>query len=354
MHRSLLRSVALSAGLLLIADAAWSQIVRVRGQNGRVAGLSVSVIDQIPNGAGKDVELRVDMTTVRTQFTTDAPLRGGQSLFEIFTQDEFSIERNGFGGLGDADLSSVMSVSDSPGRSFTDFLYFSGGLPPRAGFSGFYSGNALTFTASTHSFVEGELPALDYGDGGSPLTVTSLAPNGTPSTSTPTTGIQRITSRWRGTFVHTYGDLGSYTVTAASRCCPLSARLGDDDTEPTRGVFDVSPGYVVPPNSPSQLAVSNSFANRLVFTSAYLSPPVNTRGVGPTETGSGFDGTFISADQFTGTGGEIRSLAQVTNTALVEDGLGTAFAIEIPTAGTYGLGLLSLLLAAGGVIALRR
>lgn len=343
--------LAMSFCLLLAADAAWSQVVRVKGQNGRVAGLSVSVIDQTPNGGGKDVEIAVDMTTIRTEFTGDygMGLRGGQRITEAFTESEFTSQRDGFGGLGDADLTSSFRASDSVGRSFTNFVVFSTLNDARAGFSGFYSGNALTFSHTNQSYIEGELPAIDYGDGGTPLYVTSLSPFGSPTTSTDSQvpGRQRITSRWRGTFVHTYADLGSYTVTAASRCCPFTRRGDDDDDTVTRGIFEVSPGYVVPPNSPSQLGFSYTFMNRLVFES-YNSdtPTINLRGT-PL-------GTFTEGNQATGTGSQLFNLAQVTNTAQVESGVGSAFAIEIPSAGTYGLALLSLLLAAGGVLVLRR
>lgn len=343
--------LAVAAALLLLADAATSQIIRLRGQNGRVAGLAVSVTDQIPNGAGKDVELQVDMTTIRTEFTGDVVVgaRGGQRIFDVFTTGEASTQRSGFGGLGDADLNSTFRVSDSPGRSFTGFVYFSN-QPIRAGFSGVYQGNALTFTHTSRSYIEGELPAIDYGDGGPPLDLTSLAPFGTPSTSNPTSGVRRITSRWRGSFVHTYSDLGSYTVTAASRCCPWRDEIfvGDDDVEQERGMFDVGPGYVVPPNSPSQLAFSETFENRLVFSSAYPDTFIGSN------RGDGYNGTFTSGNQFSGTGSDLRSLAQVTNTVQVAEGLGGAFAIRIPTAGTYGLALLSLLMAAGGILLLRR
>ena len=342
---------ALSAAMFLLADAAWSQVIRLRGQNGRVSGLAVSVTDQTANGFGKDVELQVDMTTIRTVFTGDVVMdRGGQRIFEIFTTGEASTQRSGFGGLGDADLSSSFRVSDSPARSFTAFYYFGGLGPIRGTYSGVYDGNALTFTHTSQSYIEGELPAIDYGDGGSPLEVTSLSPYGTPTTSTPTFGLRRITSRWRGSFVHTYPDHGSYTVTAASRCCPWNERgLGDDDTMQQRGLYDVSPGNVVYPNSPSQLVFSNSFQNRLYFTDAV--PAMQTQG--PARQAE-INGTFTTGAQTTGTGGQRFSIAQVTNTVEIADGLGGAFTPQIPSASTYGLALLSLLLAGGGLLVLRR
>ena len=102
--------------------------------------------------------------------------------------------------------------------------------------------------------------------------------------------------------------------------------------------------------TPSQLQFAYANYERLKFQSAYTSP-FTLRGSpqqGPSPQTGTFDNSFGNA----GTG--LFYAAQVTNTALVEEGLGTAFAIEIPTAGAYGLGFLSLLLAAGGVIALRR
>ena len=343
------RILALSVVLALSTQAA-SAILK-KGSRGRVAGLAVSILDQIPNGAGKDVDIRVDMTTVQTEFLPrPTTTRGGPGdVLDAFTDNEISNRRYGFGGLGDADLRSTISASDTQGRDFTGFFNPPTAMNTRA-FSSFYYGEALELTFRRSEFIEGEQPALDYGDGMT-VDVETLQPFGSPTTST--TGPRRfIRSRWRGTFTHTYADLGSYTVTAASRCCPMEQNLGDDDTVERAGpAFTASPGYLVYPNSPSQLQFSYTRYQRLQFQSAYASPfsPTFSTNRGPASPQTGtFTDTFSNAG--TGTSFAI----QVTNTAQVEDGLGTAFAIEIPTAGAYGLGLLSLLLAAGGVVALRR
>lgn len=336
------------AVIALSAQAATSQIMK-KGSRGRVAGLAVSILDQIPNGAGKDVDIQVEMTTVRTEFLPrPTTTRGGPGgVLEAFTDSEISSRRYGFGGLGDADLRATISASDTEGRSFSNFFY-QPQMSPRA-FSSFYYGEALEFTFRQSEFKEGEQPALDYGDGMT-VDVETLQPFGSPITST--TGPRRfIRSRWRGTFTHTYADLGSYTVTAASRCCPIEQNLSDDDDTIQRlgPFYTASPGYVVYANSPSQLQFAYANYERLKFQSAYTSPTTfgTIRGPGSPQTG-----TFVQSFSSEGTG--VRFGAQVTNTALIEDGLGTAFAIEIPTAGAYGLGLLSLLLAAGGVLVLRR
>lgn len=316
---------------------------------GRVAGLAISVVSQVPNGDGKDVTFQVDMTTVRSNRTGDGTVRprGGPGE-DLFSPGEFSISSSGFGGLGDAMLNYRMQASTSPtGRSFSGFYYNSAFNSPRLLSGGFYAGNFTYYMARDYSFVEGELPALDFGDSAT-IDVTSLTLASGPTTSTDS-GISRATRRWRGIFVHTYADQGGYTVVAASRCCPARGILSDDDDTLMRGAGGLYTGTIVFPENPSSQSWRRSSSYVFRFSNATETPGPTFGSVrgqeGPDSPGA-FSGDFSS-----GSGSAFTGYPQVVNSVAVPPGSGL---LAVPTAGSTGLALLSLVLAALGVLFLRR
>ena len=306
---------------------------------GRVAGLAVSVLDQTPNGGGKDVEIQIDMTTVRPRPRSASAERGGV-LFTAFTQGEINSTISGLGGLGDGDILRRSSATDSSGRPFSSFLY-----APRGARGDFYAGIAFYYLNTFRTQIEGELPGISFGDGAT-IEKTTLSPYGTPTTTTP--GITPlIRSRWRGTFTHTYANDGAYTIQAASRCCPVDPVLSDDDdTMVQRGFTSATlfTGTRVYPNYPSQQNLTWNDLTVLVYADATLT---DFRGT---------DGTFARSNNNTfiaSTWDSQEPLGQVVNTAAVDTAFGGLSVLEVPTASTMGLLVLSLLLAGAGFIILR-
>lgn len=319
--------------LATLALAGLAAIAEAQPKNrfaGRVAGLAVSVLNETPSGDGKEVEFQVDMTTIRVARRS----RGALPL-NNFSPSEFNTSTLGLGGLGDADLRLRQSATDPAGRSFSNFQY---GLS--------YMGDALYVMASFGTQVEGELPALSFGDGAT-IDATTLSPNGSPTTTTPN-GIPLIRSRWRATFTHTYADGNAYTVRAASRCCQVEADLGDDDVEEQRGALlsTLFTGNRVYPvySSLQDLTFGYRDVVRAGNVASVRGPAIVTT-----------TRTMVRSDSETGVASSFQlfyPLGQVTNTVRVEEGFG-AGVLEVPTASTYGLGLLSLLLAGLGFVALR-
>ena len=312
---------------------------------GRVAGLSVSVLDQTLNGTGKDVTFQVDMTTVRP--TSEVETAFNLHLFG-FTADEATFTGSGTGGLGDLDVRRQWTASSSVGRIFDRFVY--NGRR--------YSGDAFYHRSSVRTLMEGELPGLSFGDGAT-VNATTLLEYGTPFTTTPT-GTPLLRSKWRGTFVHTYPDLGEYTVRAASRCCPVV-----DPAQNERGVVgELFSGNRVYPNNSSQQDLAWTFRSTIHYQNAVDTGPAGPVDPGTTGTTTattsprGASGTFMHFSARTlvaSTWADPESpLGQVTNTARVPPGYsGSSVAVRVPTASTVGLSLLALVLGGIGVVALR-
>lgn len=338
MTKSLIRPLVLAtlAGTALVTMAEAQPKSRFAG---RVAGLAVSVLDQTPSGSGKEVDFQVDMTTVRG--IRRGAERGG-FVFSAFSPSEINSSLQGLGGLGDGDIRLVQTASDTAGRPFTAFI--TSNNDPRGALN-FYAGSALYALSSFRSAIEGELPALSFGDGAT-VDATSLSPYGTPTTTTPDT-IPLVRSRWRGIFTHTYPDGNAYTVRAASRCCPVRAQLGDDDTQERGGLLStLFTGNRVYPLYSSEQDVT--WADREVVRARNVSLTGTFRQVPSTVTltdGSTYTGVAATLPLF-------YPLGQVTNTVGVEQGFGVGV-LQIPTASTVGLSVLSLLLAGLGFIALR-
>lgn len=95
------------------------------------------------------------------------------------------------------------------------------GLMVNIDVSAFYTTGSTETTAYLGTYYN-QIPAIDWGDGstvprygygsstGIPLVATSTVVNGIPVRS------------YRGSFSHTYGSPGNYTIAANTNCCPLT------------------------------------------------------------------------------------------------------------------------------------
>ncbi len=95
------------------------------------------------------------------------------------------------------------------------------GLMINVDVSAFYTTGSTETTAYLGTYYN-QVPAIDWGDGsttprygygpstGIPLVATSTVVNGIPARA------------YRGSFSHSYGSAGSYTISANTRCCPIA------------------------------------------------------------------------------------------------------------------------------------
>ena len=95
------------------------------------------------------------------------------------------------------------------------------GLEINVDVTAFYTTGSTTSEAYLGTYYNA-VPAIDWGDGsttprygygpstGLPLAATSTVVNGIPARS------------YRGSFAHTYGSAGTYTIAANTRCCPIT------------------------------------------------------------------------------------------------------------------------------------
>jgi len=116
-------------------------------------------------------------------------------------------------------MSAVVSASHISGIRITQTG--NTGLQVNVDITAFYTTGSTTSEAYLGTYYNA-VPAADWGDGstlprygygpstGIPLVATSTVVNGIPARA------------YRGSFSHTYGSPGSYTIEANTRCCPLT------------------------------------------------------------------------------------------------------------------------------------
>jgi hypothetical protein len=188
------------------------------------------------------------------------------------------------------------------------------------------------------------LPAVDFDDG-STIPTTSLTLSS--STVLPTGNMQRV---FRGSFSHTYGDAGNYTIRVATPCCP-NTYYGAQITSPTYGTAATFNAYPVRFTVASYFqAYFASFDFYLYRTYVAYDFPLGTTSTFGTTTLTYSAGTirqgFSSHDITLNTPGYVGALMATTAADLS--------VLEVPTASGYALLALALLLAAAGIALLRR
>ena len=325
----------------------------------RVSGLSVSAEEAGVNGPGFDVDVDITMTTTRTYNPT-------WSYFNIYYfQGVPDTARMGVNNTTFSYLGAPTSLTGTTRTLFYGFSYNTNPPPDTyfsaVQFANIASGNlvqANPFTFAgyrTYINVPLPIPAVDFGDGATMGTLSLTQPSST-QTGTTTGGLTSVRRRWRASLSHTYADRTPKTVTVASGCC--------------------SPG-VQTSTSPGGGGAGRGGGNAV---STYATLNYQRIGLGRVFSGSGdvslVSGYFnyVSFGNYTGTtvtnatnisSGPFRrttytfyngpttypstALDQVTASVMASPGT-----LAIPTAGTYGLAALALLLAGFGVIILRR
>lgn len=98
------------------------------------------------------------------------------------------------------------------------------GLTLNADVTVFYDPMSTTPSAYLGTYYN-YIPALDWGDGNTVEPYGYGPSTGIPLVATSSVVDGRPANVYRGSFSHTYGAIGSYTVTANSFCCPTTATL---------------------------------------------------------------------------------------------------------------------------------
>lgn len=318
----------------------------------RVAGLSVTIDQVQPAGAGMTVDFSVQMTTQR---------RVALSLFSSYPINTVSASANS-ASVGSADTARLVTLSggapqhlgklsetlvaervDSTHRNGV-WLQGQGGYTPSVAvpFTGYLFQSSERFELDSTSVrrIVGPLPGIDFGDGVTVATM-ELTLISTPSTVPTASGLQGTRTRVfrRSGLSHAYADQSSQQITVRSGCCSLQnfpfEGTGNATTTASfyrNRVSSFFSGYTrtYTPVSGSFLASNGQVQSR------------NTTVVGVS---SMADSSFSSPTATVST--EPLGIDQMTAVALVGSRI-----LEIPTVSPFGLFALAAVLAGVGVVLL--
>ena len=329
----------------------------------RVAGLSVTVDDVTPSGAGMEVDFSVQLTTVRevplsfTGYpgTTNSvfPLISagyGANVGTFTAQNQVATFTGGspqrLGTLNETitDIQTSTYLRDRTLlRNLTATDLSAGPLP----FFGFHSTvtSVNRYSTQVQQRVPGALPGIDFGDGltqaTTTLPLTSIVST-LPKSSLGAVGLR--TSRFRrSSLIHTFADRSPKTITVNSGCCSAENFPFDAPGTGTSGMLYRAGTFASSYDRRYQtLAVGGTFAvsqslvvGRNQITSGPQSSDFNSPG------GSTFSDSFTSpylVDQVSAT-----AVASLPSPIL-----------EVPSLTSVGAGILAISLSLLGIALLRR
>ena len=315
--------IVLSVAICLLLGAA---SLSAQGSR-RVAGVSVSVSDVRLGPGGQEADLTVQLTTVETPY--GARFRAPARTAEGLQPAPQGLHYAALGQMGDRSASYAYGPYVTTLSPFTFSIF----VPPTQILGNIDLSGTIQYSYLYRIGIDGGLPAIDYGDGVSvPATTLPLL----SSASTGGGGTRRV---FRGSFTHTYGAPGDYTVRVASACCPGTGTTPYAGTPVTAGAY------------PAIFRLTYSVQLRYNLTGSYSIRYINstvpsTSTLGPLPAPSGtvtYDSTYTYP--ITTPGYPI----QMIGSAFVP-GLST---VEVPLS-SGGLLALASLLALAGLLALRR
>lgn len=326
----------------------------------RVAGLSITVDDVTPAGAGMSVDFSVQLTTVREVPLSFSGYSGttnfvyyGFGYFGAIGTYTAANNVESFGGGSPQRLGTLNeTITDVQRSTYVRDLtrVNAGSQNPSSGLVSYVGGmvsetDILRYSTVVQQRIAGALPGIAFGDGSTQSTATlplTSVVSTTPKSSLGAVGL-RTTRFRRSGFSYVYADQAPRQIVVNSGCCSLANFPFDQPGTGTSGDLYRTGTFATNRSLITQRTpVQGSFrASGGLITSqirANTGPPSATL---TTPFAATYQG--IIADPYL--------VDQVRATALVAL---EGSVLEIPSAGTYGLGILAVALSFLGVLILRR